>query len=52
VHIKGGLQLKNVIVQVVCEAMGKRNGKDKQKAKKFSLVINQMPNPRLKHVKI
>ncbi len=41
-----------MVVQVVCEAMGKRNGKDKQKAKKFSPIINQMPTPRLEHLKI
>jgi len=51
-YIKGGLQLKNVVVQVLCETMGKIYEKDKQKAKKFSPVINQMPTPRLEHFKI
>jgi ribosomal protein L33 len=50
--MKGGLQLKNVIVQMVCEAMGEKNGKDKQQAKKFCPIVNQMPTPRLKHLKI
>ncbi len=44
--------IEEVAVQVVCKAMGKRNGKDKQKAKKFSPIINQMPTPRLEHLKI
>jgi hypothetical protein len=48
-HIKGGLQLEDVIVQVAFEALWKKMGNIIKKVGKICLIICQTFTPSAKH---